>query len=451
MAEKFVSKADQAAIDAGKPLPKTGTLTPEDYKAMIEMALAEAVEESPAKDMISKTQIMDMKGQYAGLTSSDIGPDGKRTGTYSVSVDWGKNMERRCQDERDGMAYAAQRFSTVFHEVRHVEQKALLNGDLDPSSKLDMELVTQMTVNDLYPSVYERGYRNTISEVDADVEGLEGALAFFDRHPEIKERYGFDFRKEILRTDEYDLMDDKKQVDGTGTIDELLESMKAFRAEQYEAGWTEDKGPTINASSNQTLSATAISYGAKTNSEGVLMENLVLNHGVSFEDLEGMSNDERNVLLIDNAKEVIEDPDKRIASNLEEYKDGVVMTTRCDEYVLLMNQMEEQDELNLESVYGFGKTSGMDGVTAINSYKLGLYRFVYQNRVNGPGTNPGPFTKDIYVTGQPAQAPLYDAQEAVKSKPSGTRGKQGKPKSKYLGFGDIAALAPQEPGDPEYQ
>lgn len=443
MADVFYSKADQEALDRGEPLPEKGTLTPEDYKALLELALSEAVEGSSAKDLISQAGITDYYGQYAGLTTAEVGQDGKLTGKYTVGVDWGTRMEARVMDPKYGMAYAAQRFSTVFHEVRHVEQKAMMRGDLQPGDKLDAEIVTQMTVNDLYPSVYKRGYGNTISEVDADVEGLRGAVAFFDRHPEIKDRYGFDFRKEIMLTDEYDLLEDKFQVT-EATPEDLLKEMETFRGNIYDDAWLPE--------GERTLSMDGATYGELTKSEKTLMENLEETRGITFEDLEGMTNDQRNVLLIDNAKSVIEDPNKRIAPNLEEYADGIVMETRCDEYVVLLNGMQAPDEYDFQNIAGveglgiddIGTEGGQRPINGVAQRLNSMKTFVYQHGTVLPGA------VSIPPIG-PVRGPYGSVGPAAYDKGGETRRPfEGKGKgSRRQGFSDIVSLTILDAGDKE--
>lgn len=325
MAE-FYSRADRERMAQGlDPLPQS-TLTPDDYKDLMQFALDEAVANSPARDMISSASVGDLSGRYAGVTTANKDADGKSTGMYDVTVDWGSTMQAQAASERDGQAYVSQRLSTVFHEVHHVEQKAMMAGVLPVETKTDKEVVTQMTVNDLYPTAYRRGYGNTISEVDADVAGLEGALAFFDAHPELKDRYGFDFRKEIMRTDEYDVLEDTHQVTDA-TPEELLDGMRNYRDGVYDDPWlAEDANRVVPGQGMGT-------------SETSFMAHLQEVHGVDWAQLEAMDNDERNVLLIQNAMETMDSPEYKVASNLRAYKDGVVMTSRYDEEIRNENNL----------------------------------------------------------------------------------------------------------------
>lgn len=310
-------------------------LTVEDYRDLVAFALREAVERSPAKDLVGSAQIGDLDGQYAAVTRDERDAEGKQTGKYAITVDWGKKMQAQAADPRDGRAYIAHRFTSAFHEVRHVEQRALAFGVLPMTDRLDMEVAVQTVVNDLYPTAFKRGYSNTVTEVDADVEGLEGALAFFDNHPEIKSRYGFDFRKEIMRIDEYDVLEDRYQVT-KAVPEELLSGMKAYRDGVYDDIWKADRtGLDHDASKMGSL-------------ERMLMEHLEETHGTTWDELEKMDNDERNVLLIQNALEAIDNPSVKLGYNMKPYRDGPVMSGRLDEairdenVVLEMAQAEEE-------------------------------------------------------------------------------------------------------------
>lgn len=326
MAE-FYSRADRARMAQGlDPLPHSD-LTPEDYKDLIAFALDEAVGNCPAKNLIASSEVCDLRGKQAGVTKAGIDEDGNLTGRYTIKIDWGYKMNDRASDKTDGKAYVAQRLTSVFHEVRHVEQKAMLIGLLPVEARIDKEIVTQATVNALYPGVYRRGYRNTVTEVDADVSGLGGALAFFDAHPELKTRYGFDFRKEIMRTDEYDVLEDTHQMT-EATPEDLLAGMKAYRDGVYGDPWTDKRTSTFSESET----------GA---SEAALMEHLRDAYGIGWEDLEAMDNDERNVLLIRNAMEAFDEPGFAIAPNLRSYRDGIVMENRYDEELRDENDLAE--------------------------------------------------------------------------------------------------------------
>lgn len=400
MADVFYSKEDQALLAAGKPLPEKGTLTPADYKAMLQMAMDYAVENSPAKDMIAGTSMMDSQGRYYGVTQSEIGPDQKLTGNYKITLDWGNKIEGQVLDPEYGMAYAAQRFSTAFHEVRHVEQRAMIAGNIDPETKLDRELVTQMTVNDLYPSIYYRGYKNTVSEVDADCEGLRGALEFFDAHPEIKERYGFDFRKEIMLTDEYNLLEDQWQVTDAMPED-MLEAMDGYREGVYNDPWQDGR----------TFEDSAATPGK---SEQTLLDRLQETQGLTREDLEGMDNDERNVILIENAIDVIDDENTRIASNLEEYRTGIVMTTRCDEYLREENTFNELVDSMNRGTANLGALVHQSSIVSAYGARFNSYVHVGPPPV-APGL-PGPTARNTGKAGilpgrSPAEIAFMDGEE----------------------------------------
>ena len=319
---QWYSRADRERMAQGLPPQEHSALTVEDYRDLVEFALEEAVERSPAKDLIGSARVGDLGGKYAGVTQND----GNAAGKYAVTVDWGDEMQSRAADPKDGPAYVAQRFTSAFHEVRHVEQRALMSGILPIGNRLDMEVATQMTVNDLYPTVYGRGYGNTVTEVDADVAGVEGALAFFDAHPEIKERYGFDFRKEIMRTDEYDVLEDRYQVT-RATPEELLSGMQRYRDGVYEDPWKADRAGLDHD----------VSRMGKL--ERALMEHLEDVHGVTWDDLEKMPNDERNVLLIQNAVEAIDDPDIKLGYDMKAFREGPVMEGRLDEVIRDENEM----------------------------------------------------------------------------------------------------------------
>lgn len=327
MAEWY-SRADRERMAQGLEPLEHSELTEEDYRDLLEFALNEAVAQSPAKEKIASAKVGDLNGKYAGVTTGAKDAKGNLTDQYDITIDWGDTIQGRISDEKNGQAYAAQRFSTVFHEVRHIEQRALLDGTLPVDSRLERELVTQMTINDLYPSVYTRGYRNTISEVDADAAGLEGALAFFDAHPEISERYGFDFRKQIMRTDEYDLLEDHYQVT-EAEPEELLTAMQDYRDSVYDDPWVVDADHTAPDPASMGITETT------------LMNHLVDTYGVTWSDLEMMGNDERNVLLIENMMSTMDEPGAKIAPNLMAYRDGVVATTRYDEIIRDENWLRE--------------------------------------------------------------------------------------------------------------
>lgn len=236
MAEWY-SRADRERMAQGlDPLPRS-TLTIEDYKDILELAMQEARDGCQAQGLIGDVAVKDMGNVHAGLTSSNRGLDGKLTGKYDVSVDWSEKFRNNLADPGTGTARFAQRLTAVYHEFRHVEQHGMVHGAMPIKTKEDMEVATQMVVNSMYPSLYSRGYENTISEVDADVYGIQGALAFVDRHPELKERYGFDFRKEIMRTDEYDVLPDETQLQSRP--EDLLSGMMCYRRHVYSDPWVE--------------------------------------------------------------------------------------------------------------------------------------------------------------------------------------------------------------------
>lgn len=334
--EQWYSKADRERIAQGLPPLEHSKLTEEDYRDLVEFALKEAVEQSPAKDLVGSAQVGDLEGKHAAVTRTETDAEGKQTGKYAITVDWGTKMQAQAADPKDGRAYIAHRFTSAFHEVRHAEQRALAFGVLPVTDKLDMEVAVQTTVNDLYPTAFNRGYSNTVTEVDADVEGLEGALEFFDDHPEIKSRYGFDFRKEIMRIDEYDVLEDRYQVT-KATPEELLSGMKAYRDGVYDDPWKADRaGLDHDVSKMGKL-------------ERMLMEHLEEVHGTTWDDLEKMGYDERNVLLIQNALEAIDDPDFKLGYNMKPYREGPVMSGRLDEAIrdenVVLEMAQEEDEL----------------------------------------------------------------------------------------------------------
>lgn len=333
--EQWYSMADRKRMEQGLPPMEHSELTVEDYRDLVEFALKEAVERSPAKDLVGSAKVGDLTGSaqagkqketYAAVTRAEYDAEGRQTGKYAITVDWGREMQAQAADPRKGRAYIAHRFTSAFHEVRHVEQRALASGVLPVTNRLDMEVATQTTVNDLYPTSFKRGYSNVVTEVDADVAGVEGALAFFDAHPEIKERYGFDFRKEIMRIDEYDVLEDRYQVT-KATPEELVAGMKAYRDGVYYDPWKEDRaGLDHDVSRMGDL-------------ERTLMERLKDAHGTTWDDLEKMDNDERNVLLIQNALEAIDDPDVKLGYNMKPYREGPVMEGRLDEVIRDENEM----------------------------------------------------------------------------------------------------------------
>ena len=344
----WYSKADREYMAAhGGQLPaKAAPLTEEDYKELLELALKEAVEQSPAKDLVGTASVKDLQGKYAGVTTTAADPAAAKAGKYDVSIDWGSSIREKVMDPADGQAYLAQRFSTVFHEVQHVEQKAMTNGDftmeayveqrLDAYSKehglprefmpqelIDREteqgglrykaIVTQSVVNSMYPSMYARSYKTAITEVDADVEGLRGAIEFFDRHPEIKNRYGFNYDKQIMRTDEYDLLENTYQVT-KAKPEELLSLMDGYCDQVYESMLAKEGASSLSQTPGR--------------SEQVFLDQIKSGYDFSVEDLNSLSNDERNVILMEGARDVLLDPanQSRIASNIYAYKDHVAVT-----------------------------------------------------------------------------------------------------------------------------
>ena len=317
MAE-FYSRADRDRMAQGlDPLPNS-TLTVEDYKDILALAMEEAKGQCRAGSLIGNVEIKDMGNVHAGLTSSNRGADGKLTGKYDVSIDWSDGFQARLGDPGDGKAYFSQRLTSVFHEFRHVEQHGMVAGGLPVKTKEDMEVATQMVVNSMYPSLYSRGYENTISEVDADTYGVQDALAFVDRHPELKERYGFDFRKEIMRTDEYDVLPDATQL--KSRPEDLVTGMMRYRRQVYSDPWK----PLSNGRTPNPV--------RQGSSEEVFLRHLEETRGVGMEQLERMDNDERNVLLIQNAMEVMgNDAYKgRIASNIRAYSNNPILSDRYD-------------------------------------------------------------------------------------------------------------------------
>lgn len=327
MAEWY-SRADRERMAQGLPPLEHSTLTVDDYRDLVEFALSEAVEESPAKELVGSAKMGDMGGVHAGLTQQETDAQGKPTGKYALTIDWSGKMQAQAADPKNGPAYVTHRIMSAFHEVRHVEQKALMSGVMPIENRTDMEVATQMTVNALYPTAYKRGYCNTVTEIDADVNGAEGALAFFDRHPEIKERYGFDMRKQMMRLDEYDVLEDKYQLT-KATPEELIAGMKSYRDSAYDDPWKKDgteKTPDLNKMNGL---------------ERKLMERLESESGVTWADLEAMNNDERNVLLIQNAMDAIDDPDKKLGYNMKSYREGPVMTGRLDEVLRDENALRD--------------------------------------------------------------------------------------------------------------
>lgn len=317
MAEWY-SRADRERMAQGlDPLPRS-TLTIEDYKDILGLAMQEARDGCRAQGLIGDVAVKDMGNVHAGLTSSNRDLDGKLTGRYDVSVDWSEKFRNNLADPGTGTARFAQRLTAVYHEFRHVEQHGMVHGDMPIKTKEDMEVATQMVVNSMYPSLYSRGYENTISEVDADVYGIQGALAFVDRHPELKERYGFDFRKEIMRTDEYDVLPDETQLKSRS--EDLLSGMMRYRRHVYSDPWVEvSEGRQVNV----------VKPGS---TEDVFLSHLQEKKGISMADLEGMTNDDRNVLLLENAMEVINDPAYRgkVASNIRALASNPVLQDRYD-------------------------------------------------------------------------------------------------------------------------
>lgn len=138
--------------------------------------------------------------------------------------------------------------------------------------------------------------------------------------------YGFDFRKQIMHVDEYDVLEDGYQLT-RATPEELAAGMEDYRDGVYDDPWEEDEtaiGPFL------------------LGTEGMLMEHLQSKHGVSWEDLEEMDNDERNVLLIQNAIEAIDDPDVDLGRDMSEYRSGPVMADRLDEAIRDENALRDR-------------------------------------------------------------------------------------------------------------
>lgn len=365
----WYSRVDRERMERGLPPREHSTLTVEDYGDLIEFALREAVERSPAKDLVGAVRLDDLGGTSAGATREAVDANGKPTGKYDIRINWGSEVREKVADPENGPAYVAQLVTSAFHEVRHVEQRAMQFGSLPIADRLDMEVVTQMTVNDLYRSAYWRGYRNTVTEVDADVEGVEGALAFFDGHLEIKSRYGFDFRKEVMRIDEYGVLRDGYRLT-KAVPEELAAAMEAYRDGVYDDPW---KAVRDGHEPSVFLMGSV---------ERTLMERLESVHGTTWSDLEKMDNDERNVLLIQNAIEAIDDPDVDLGRDMSAYREGPVMVGRLDEAVRDENAMrslvqspgaaapeeawrqfkgEAFSEQAAPAAFGSGRTLGRDG------------------------------------------------------------------------------------------
>lgn len=315
---QWYSRADRERMAQGLPPMEHSELTAEDYRDLLAFALEEAVEQSPAKDLVGSAQVGNLDGKYAAVTRAETDEKGRQTGKYTITVDWGAQMQARMADPGKGAAYVAHRLTSVYHEARHVEQKALASGILPVTGTLDMELATQTVVNNLYPTVFVRGYGNAITEVDSDVEGLEGALAFSDAHPELKERYGFDFRKLIMRFNEYDVLEDRFQFTEAEPED-LLAGMEEYRDRAYGEPWKDDRAEMDHDPDKMTQW------------ERVLLERLEDVYGVTWDDLGRMSGAERNVLLVRNAMEAIDDPDVDLGCNAKAIREGPVMSGRLDE------------------------------------------------------------------------------------------------------------------------
>ncbi|WP_304973830.1 hypothetical protein [uncultured Alistipes sp.] len=333
---EWYSRADRERMAQGLPPQEHSALTEEDYKDLLELALKEAVDRSPAKDLVGTAKVCDLGEKLGGCTRNELDAEGNPTGKYDIEVNWGDKMRELAADPEKGPSHMAHLATAAFHEVRHVEQMAMTSGDLPIKDRRDMEIATQTTVNDLYPTLYKRGYGNTVTEVDANVEGLEGALAFFDAHPGIKSRYGFDFREAIMQVDVYDVLEDGYQLT-EATPEDLVAAMKAYRDVVYDDPWKPDRP----RSEPVTLSFLGAEY--------TFMLHLNREHGIEWADLEKMDNDERNVLLIQNAIEVIDDPDARLVQrdarlvyDMSDYRAGPVMSGRLDVAIRDENDMKDQ-------------------------------------------------------------------------------------------------------------
>lgn len=399
--ETWYSRADREALAQGKPLPDPpAPLTKEDYEDLLNLALREAVENSPAKDLFGSASVADLSKDYgndgqnhdaagrsakvpAGVTRTSRAPKDATAGKYDVVIDWGRSIQDKVMDPKDGRAYLAQRFSTVFHEVHHVEQRAMVDGvytmdeyidrrledyaagkgigrdqiskaderrETEKAAMLYKEVVTQSLLNRLYPGMYARTYRTDVVEVDADTDGLRGAIAFFDRHPEIKSRYRFDYDKQIMRTDEYNLMEDRYQVT-KGTPEEMLALMDGFRADVYGTP-AASKGSSGLSQSPGTSEATFRSKWLP---------------GMTAEDLAGLTADERNTRLVEAALEAINGPDAgRISSSLRAYADHPALKERWDQD---LNREFEASRLGMPVLYSTADRADPEE-SAVMSYEL---------------------------------------------------------------------------------
>lgn len=304
---EWYSRADRERMAMGlDPLPHS-ELTAEDYAELLQMAMGEALADSPASGLVSRMELSDLSDQgqgLSGLTRPEFDSNDEATGRYEIDIGWSKQDMAWASDPAYAKAYMATKFSSVFHEVRHVEQNAMVSGDLDVTSKADMQVATQMTVNRLYPSLYTRSYSTDISEVDADVSGIEGARAFFAAHPELKGRYGFDFEAEMAKTDEYGVLDGKG-----GSLDDLLDGMKEHRDDIYD----EKRTPEARSS--------------PSGGEELFLDRLRSRYGITVPDLDGMDNDDRNVALLRAAKDVLDDPSNQsvMGNSMRMIKDSSVM------------------------------------------------------------------------------------------------------------------------------
>ena len=331
MAEWY-SRADRARMAKGLPPAESSVLTSEDYQDLLRMALDEAVAASPAKDLVASASIHELAGRQLGLTEPEKGADGKATGKYAIAIDWSARMDLAAGQAGKDQSLLAQSFTSVFHEVRHVEQKAMAAGAIQPSSESDMAVATQAAVTDLYPSLYQRGYETNVLEVDADVAGLAGALAFFDSHPEIRARYGFDFRKEAMRRDEYGVLADRSGA----TPEDLLSGMVEYRDGVYASPWKPLK------------EGQALAMPTEGSGEALYMANLEEKYGVTRADLEGMDNDERNVLLLQSAIEVLDTPGLKAGPTTAMHREGSAMSYRYD---MLLRDLRDAGERLPEEVF----------------------------------------------------------------------------------------------------
>lgn len=399
--ETWYSRADKEALAQGKPLPDPPSpLTKEDYEDLLNLALREAVENSPAKDLFGSASVADLSPDYnadgqnydaagrrvkvpAGVTRESRAPEDAAAGKYDVVIDWSRATQDKVMEPKDGQAYLAQRFSTIFHEVHHVEQKAMVAGsytmdeyvdkrledyaagkgiskdqisgfakrqETEKATMLYKEVVTQSLLNRLYPGMYARTYHTDIVEVDADTEGLRGAMAFFDRHPEIKSRYGFNYDKQIMRTDEYNLMEDRYQVT-KAKPEEMLALMDRFRDCVYGTPAVE-KGSSVLSQSPGTSETT---FRSKWPS------------GTTAEDMAGLTADERNTRLVEAALKAINDPNaSRISSSLRAYADHPALRERWDQD---LNRGFEASRLGLPVLYAMPDLDSPEDLASM-SYEL---------------------------------------------------------------------------------